>query len=820
MMKRIFRGWLAVAITAALITGYGDIGFVYGAEEGTEATAAAVQSTEEAAETEKAAETEENAETEEAIDEAAETNEAAEVEEIMEEADSALEMADLISVDETLSEVDIYTANSRFALKRLILIAGDLQETYGATDIVYYDEYDEYVLTFATVDETEQAYYRIREAYGEDSCFPDEIIEADDALMDIEGIEPADALSWGISYMGMDYLKAEYDYYDINQEVTVAIIDSGINPYHNIFDGRIDTANSYNFYSGNSNYIDNMGHGTHVSGIIAGATPENVQLMVLRCFDNGQTSALGILTALEHAIETDADVVNMSLGWNGTNAETYTFLDELIDRAVSEGIVICCAAGNNKTDVKYSYPANNPQVLTVAAIDKSGKFAETYSNYGSTVDYAAPGTNVLSNYLDGEKVMSGTSMATPHIAAAVAYIKMVEEETSFIHVEQRLSEYAVDLGDFGWDEYYGYGYVNLHTYFDDMKLPKRGEGTVEPNPDKRPWQEKVTPILNFKSKTVNKSYGSADFTNELSDNSDGTVSYTSSDTKVARVNSSGVVHIVGSGSCTITAELSETDKFFGKKVSFILNVAKTDLTRKTIKLSKTSYTYQGKACKPSVVIKGISAANYTVKYSGYNRVGTAKVTITGKNNCTGTVVLTYKINLAKAKLKSINNAAEGVSLKWSRIKGATGYRVYRKTGNSSYKCIAKITSGTKVSYVDKKAKPGKKYKYVVKAVKGSTIGGAGNSKSITRLATTTVKAANKDAGIKVRWNAVKYATGYRIYRKTGNKSYKMIANVKAPNTSYIDTKAVTGTLNRYIVVPYRGKTKAAKSAATRAIRRR
>lgn len=108
---------------------------------------------------------------------------------------------------------------------------------------------------------------------------------------------------------------------------------------------------------------------------------------------------------------------------------------------------------------------------------------------------------------------------------------------------------------------------------------------------------------------------------------------------------------------------------------------------------------------------------------------------------------------------------------------ATGYRVYRKNRQFTYKYIAKIAGGTKVSYVDKRRRPGKKYKYVIRAVKGRTLGSTGNSKSIIRLDTTTVKAANKDAGIKVRWNSVKYATGYRIYKSTDNKNYKIIANV-------------------------------------------
>ncbi len=765
------------------------------------------------------------------------SEEAAEAVEITENADSAIEVAELIKENDSV-DYDTIDTNDRFALKRLVVTADELQETYGAADIIYYEAYDEYILTFETAEATAYAYDEICEDYGTYHCFADEIIMAEDILMDIPDIEPAECQSWGASYMGLDYLKAAYDSYDIENQVSVAIIDSGILPQYGIFAGRIDMENSYHFYleddgiiSGDDNITDNMGHGTHVAGIIADMTPDNVSLMVLRCFDNGKTSNLAILTSLQHAIEVRADVVNMSLGWYSAsgkfdteNEQSFFYkLDKVIEEALDRDIVVCCAAGNWNThrdhkDVSDIYPANKKEVITVTEIDSNGKIENSYSCYGDTVDYTAPGTKINSTDIDGYRVRSGTSMAAPHITAAAAYIKMIEPETNIQEVKDRLNQYAVDLGEPGWDQYYGNGYVELTTYFHDMGIKRKD--AVATDTDAEPKRDKVLPVLGFQNNVVNKSYDSADFVNALSDNSDGEIIYTTSNKNVATVDKKGVVHIMGAGSCMITAELLETDRFLGTKESFTLNVSKADLTKKKITLSQTVYTYAGKPCKPNVIVSGVSSNHYKVAYSGYNKIGTAAVTVTGIGNYTGTVSFSYRIKPAKASLQSAVNTRKGIKLTWDRVKGAAGYKIYRKTSSSDYKCIATVKGGSIRTYVDAKARGGTRYTYIVKAYNGSVIGTAKNKRSLTRLKTPVVKAADRPSGIKVSWNKIKGATGYRVYRKSGGGKYKLIANVKSSKTAYIDRKAITKTLNKYIIIPYRGKTKAAKSSATRAVRRR
>lgn len=656
----------------------------------------------------------------------------AEVDELVIEADDVTDMAMHLDADEIIEEAVTSGESERFALKRLVLIADELDDTYGANDIIHYDEYNEYILAFDTEKETEEAYNRLVKVYGSNNCFPDVVLEADDSLFEAEGSGDLVSYSWGAYYMGLDKLEQQYDSCNIDEMVKVAIIDSGITLGQPEFTGRVDTINSFNFVTGDYDINDTIGHGTHVAGIIAGSTPENVKLLMLKCFNSeGKTTVTIVSMAMQYAIEQQVDIINMSLGWNGEAAAAYTFLNNLILDSSAHNIVICCAAGNNKGDVIYSYPANNPEVLSVSAIDSYGNFAKGYSNFGSTIDYAAPGSGIISNGIYGYVTKSGTSMAAPHMAAAVSYIKMVYKDCSVQLVDNILSRYAVDLGDPGWDIYYGCGYVNLSTFFDDIKLAEKDPiGNV--TEDFFPWQKKVFPIFGFAYDELSRTFGGGEFVNGLYNNADGMVIFSSSNPNVAVAREGGVISLTGVGECTITATLYESAKFYGRTVSYKLKVSAADLTRKTIKLSKTSYTYQGKECKPKVTIQGVPAGNYTVKYSGSNRVGTAKVTITGTKNCFGTVTISYKINLAKARLRYARKTSKGISLKWYKVKGASGYRIYRKTGNSSYKCIAKIHNVNKLTYLDKKARKGKKYKYIVKPVKGRIIGKSGNSKVVRR----------------------------------------------------------------------------------------
>lgn len=107
---------------------------------------------------------------------------------------------------------------------------------------------------------------------------------------------------------------------------------------------------------------------------------------------------LTIKTALQYAIAKKSDVINLSMGFIDANADLYNYLDSTIDKAYEKGIPISCAAGNQETggiDVRYCYPANYSKTIAVSAIDSSGRLAN-YSNRGNGIDFAAPGTGIIS----------------------------------------------------------------------------------------------------------------------------------------------------------------------------------------------------------------------------------------------------------------------------------------------------------------------------------------------------------------------------------------------------------------------------------------
>ena len=221
-------------------------------------------------------------------------------------------------------------------------------------------------------------------------------------------------------------------------DVTVAIIDTGIDLDH----PDLNVILNETFVAGAPNGDDDNGHGTHVSGIVAakdnsegvvGVAP-GANLVALKVLDhNGRGTTPDIIRAIAWvtAHSESIDVVNMSLGGGNSQA-----MNDAIDKAVDSGVTFVVAAGNEHRDAITSSPANSPDVITVSAIaDSDGKcgasgpattrgpddsFA-TYSNYGRVVDIAAPGTNINSTSPNGQyRVLTGTSMAAPHVAGAAA----------------------------------------------------------------------------------------------------------------------------------------------------------------------------------------------------------------------------------------------------------------------------------------------------------------------------------------------------------------------------------------------------------------
>jgi aqualysin 1 len=250
-------------------------------------------------------------------------------------------------------------------------------------------------------------------------------VEADQSVQLFGGgTEPAPPAPWGLDRVDQRTLplSLSYTWGTSGSGVSVYIIDTGIRTTHVDFGGR--AVWDFNAVKGSNNPdTDCMGHGTHVAGIVGGTTygvAKDVSLhavKVLDCTGNGRWSWViaGIDWVTAHASK--PAVANMSLGGDYDQAA-----NDAVAGSVASGITYSIAAGNSSTDACTFSPASEPTALTVGATTKLDAQA-SYSNFGSCVDLYAPGSFILSdwNWSDTAAVyLSGTSMASPHVAGAAA----------------------------------------------------------------------------------------------------------------------------------------------------------------------------------------------------------------------------------------------------------------------------------------------------------------------------------------------------------------------------------------------------------------
>lgn len=200
------------------------------------------------------------------------------------------------------------------------------------------------------------------------------------------------------------------------------VIDSGIDLDHP--DLNVDVARSATFLGGNSTPDDQNGHGTHVAGTIAAidntigvvGVAANASVVSIRVLDRrGSGSLSGVIAGIDYVAANGAagDVANMSLG-GGVS----TTLDNAVITAAQTGIKFALAAGNESDNVQNHSPAraNGSNIYTVSAMNASDFWA-SFSNYGTGIDYCAPGVSINSTWKNGAyNTISGTSMATPHVA--------------------------------------------------------------------------------------------------------------------------------------------------------------------------------------------------------------------------------------------------------------------------------------------------------------------------------------------------------------------------------------------------------------------
>jgi subtilisin family serine protease len=231
--------------------------------------------------------------------------------------------------------------------------------------------------------------------------------------------------TWGIDRIDQASLplSTTYNYTNTGAGVTAYVIDTGIRATHQDFAGRVATG--YTAISDGNGTNDCNGHGTHVSGTIAGTTygvakaATLVPVRVLDCTGSGTMSGViaGIDWVASNYVAGTKAVANLSLG-GGANST----LDAAISNLISRGVTVVVAAGNSTADACTSSPARVPAAIAVAASDSRDAFA-TFSNFGSCVDLEAPGVSITSDWLTSDTAtatLSGTSMASPHVAGVVA----------------------------------------------------------------------------------------------------------------------------------------------------------------------------------------------------------------------------------------------------------------------------------------------------------------------------------------------------------------------------------------------------------------
>jgi subtilisin family serine protease len=266
----------------------------------------------------------------------------------------------------------------------------------------------------------------------------------------------------------------DYNHPDIANNVWInpgEIAGNGIDDDH---DGRVDDWRGWDFIgqfasqpTEDNDPMDGYGHGTHVAGTIA-ATGDNAigvvgvafgaKVMMLKGFDDSAISSdSSLANAVVYAADHGADVINASWGGLGTSQT----IQNAVDYAHSLGAVFVAAAGNDNIDASNFYPANFPNAIAVAAVDRFDQKA-SFSNYGNKIDVAAPGMEILSleKGTGGYITQQGTSMAAPHVSGVAALVVGLHPTFSNEQIRQVLRSSAVDLGNVGKDKFFGYGRVS------------------------------------------------------------------------------------------------------------------------------------------------------------------------------------------------------------------------------------------------------------------------------------------------------------------------------------------------------------------------
>ncbi len=265
------------------------------------------------------------------------------------------------------------------------------------------------------------------------------------------------------------------------------------------------------------------------------------------------------------------------------------------------------------------------------------------------------------------------------------------------------------------------------------------------------------------------------------------------------------------GTYTVTV-IAQKESGFAGELNAQFTISPADLKDAELIVASDSYAYTGKAVEPKVTVKLgekelVKGTEYQVVYSDCVNIGTAKATVTGIGNYTGTLTADYQIALGTPTI-STSAAYNKVTISWKKITGAKGYKVYRATSkDGTYTCVKEITSGTTVKYVDEKVAFNKTYYYKVKAYTTNCEVESAVKAQKVQPGKVTISSVNRESynALKLTWKKVAGASGYVIYRSTSeNGTYEKIATVKKGSTcTYTNAKLSCTKMYYYKVKAYR-----------------
>lgn len=276
-----------------------------------------------------------------------------------------------------------------------------------------------------------------------------------------------DLIDWGQKLVGLPEAWQRTQ----GEGIRVAVLDTGCDSEHPDLDGAIVAARDFS----NSRFgvSDIHGHGTHCASVIGarangrgirGGAPA-CQLLIGKVLgDSGAGSDLAVAAGIDWSVDQGAHVISMSLG----SPRPGNVIRASIERAKAAGRFVVCAAGNDGQSNSVNFPGRWPETIAVSAINEQRRIAR-YASRGPEVDVAAPGSNILGAAPGGGYVrMSGTSMATPLVAAVVALTLARHRElgsasktpiNSVHDLRSELAQTAQDLGTPGKDDAFGFGLI-------------------------------------------------------------------------------------------------------------------------------------------------------------------------------------------------------------------------------------------------------------------------------------------------------------------------------------------------------------------------